>query len=130
MNQPEPSLDTVFDLLANRRRRYVLYCLADGDEETVLKVEEIAAQIASWEREWNATASEDAAARRTVRIDLHHNHLPRLDDAGLIEYDARTETIRSWVTPTLEQWVRDGDPELSRLRALFGGGDAARGGSN
>lgn len=129
MNQPEPSLDTVFGLLANRRRRYVLYYLADEDEETVVRVEEVAAQIASWEREWNATASEDAAARRTVRIDLHHNHLPRLDDAGLIEYDARTETIRNWATPTLEQWVRDGDPELSRLRALFGAGDPA-GGSN
>lgn len=25
--------------------------------------------------------------------DLHHLHLPKLDEAGLVEYDARTKTI-------------------------------------
>ncbi|MFB6207535.1 MAG: ArsR family transcriptional regulator [Haloglomus sp.] len=27
-------------------------------------------------------------------ISLHHNHLPRLHDAGFIEWEPRTETVR------------------------------------
>nr|WP_121743792.1 hypothetical protein [Natronorubrum halophilum] len=27
-------------------------------------------------------------------VDLQHNQLPKLEAAGLIEYDARTETVR------------------------------------
>ncbi|UTF52000.1 hypothetical protein NGM29_09270 [Natronosalvus rutilus] len=27
-------------------------------------------------------------------LDLYHNHLPKLEEAGLVEYDDRTETVR------------------------------------
>jgi hypothetical protein len=27
-------------------------------------------------------------------VELHHSHLPKLDDAGLLEYDGRTRTVR------------------------------------
>jgi hypothetical protein len=29
-------------------------------------------------------------------VDLHHNHLPRLADAGVVDYDPRSKTIRTW----------------------------------
>lgn len=49
--------------------------------------------------------AEDEAAdeqlRRRVRISLHHNHLPKLADAGVITYDeetvAATEELESVV---------------------------------
>nr|WP_265110668.1 hypothetical protein [Halosolutus halophilus] len=29
-----------------------------------------------------------------LRLDLHHSKLPKLEAAGLVEYDDRTETVR------------------------------------
>lgn len=32
--------------------------------------------------------------RERLRLELHHNHLPRLDEQGLVEYDASRKRIR------------------------------------
>lgn len=123
MNESRPSLDAVFDALASRRRRYVLYYLDEVEAESVLAVEDIAERVARWEREWDGAERGSADERRAVRIDLHHNHLPRLADVGLLDYDARTETVRTWETPAIERWVPSDGEELPRLRSLFGAGD-------
>jgi len=34
---------------------------------------------------------------------LRHSHLPKLEDAGLVEYDSRSETVRYWSQPSLEE---------------------------
>ncbi|WP_435175134.1 DUF7344 domain-containing protein [Halorussus sp. AFM4] len=126
MSQTRPSLDTVFELLADRRRRYALYCLAAVGEDRVLDLDDVAARVAEWEREWEASGDgEDAGdsdsgdRRERVRVDLHHNHLPRLADAGLVDYDARTGTVRNWEAPSLDRWVPDESDELPHLRALL-----------
>lgn len=127
MNASHLSLDTVFDLLANRRRRYVLYYLAAAEDEQVLKLEDIAGQVEAWEREWDTAETPETTDRQErIRIDLHHNHLPRLAAAGLIDYDGRTETIRNWDTPSVERWAENEEQELPRLRALFGRGGTDR----
>lgn len=121
MSSTHPSLDTVFELLANRRRRFVLYYLAMvEDEAAILKVEDIVTQLREWERKWTeAESSEARESQESVRIDLHHNHLPRLAATGLIDYDARTETIRNWESPSIIHWVDANHPELSHLHGLF-----------
>jgi hypothetical protein len=51
-------------------------------------------QIAAWERDESVT-SVDEAARRQVKISLHHNHLPRLEQHGVVEFDVRRTSDRS-----------------------------------
>lgn len=67
--------------LARRRRREVLYYLVEHEP---VDLESVAGQIARRER---------GADPEAVRIDLVHNHLPKLADRGLIEYDPRSGAI-------------------------------------
>ncbi|MFC4550029.1 MULTISPECIES: DUF7344 domain-containing protein [Halorussus] len=126
MTAPQ-SLDALFGLLANRRRRYVLYCLSDAGE-TDLSTDRVAEAVLERERDWDDAP--DAAGRNredAIRTELHHEHLPRLADAGLIDYDSETRTVRNWNDPSLERWVDDESNELPRLRSLFDVGDEADG---
>ncbi|WP_245799866.1 DUF7344 domain-containing protein [Haladaptatus litoreus] len=59
-----------------------------------------------------ATLGNDSAGSE---VRLRHIHLPRLDAAKLIEYDARTETIRYHDSPLLENILDcclESDPAL------------------
>lgn len=48
---------------------------------------------------------EDAPAddRRRVEVALHHHELPKLEQVGVIEYDARSRTVRYRGHPLLEE---------------------------
>lgn len=71
------STDQAYSILNNERRRMVIRYLADI-EDTV-STRELSHHIAEVEE----------ASRQTVYISLYQNHLGRLSDAGVIEYDAR-----------------------------------------
>ncbi|WP_232702812.1 DUF7344 domain-containing protein [Halobacterium wangiae] len=74
--------------------------------------------LAYFERTGEATASlDDLTAflatqqadteREHVRKNLHHRDLPKLADQGLIDYDARSATVRYWGAPTVvpaDEW--------------------------
>ena len=75
-------LDTVYDLLADATRRRVLEDLYRRDESTV---EDLADRIG------DASDGPEDAVRATIA--LTHTHLPRLRDAGVIEYDERTGAV-------------------------------------
>lgn len=84
-----PTLDraTSFDILNNQHRRTIITLLA---ETPTLTRHELTTHLA-------ATVTDNASQptsdqKRRLRIALHHNHLPQLADAGLIEYDADTVT--------------------------------------
>lgn len=78
--------DELFDLLSNARRRRVLAVLqrADGDAATL---EELAERVVARDTDDGSDDPEAAA------IALHHVHLPKLADCGVIEYDARNGTV-------------------------------------
>ena len=84
-----PALDAALDLLANRRRRFVLYDLRD--RASAVGTEALAERVAAREREADdpVTAPESSAGGRTERVlaDLHHCQLPRLAEAGVVDYD-------------------------------------------
>lgn len=116
MTDPSPStLDTVFSLLSSSRRRYLLWYFLENDVGTV---DHLSRQIAAREA---GTPAEDVAddERRAVAVSLAHDHLPRLADHGLLEYDPRTGDAAS--TSTLETLRpvlvhardREGDTALS-----------------
>ena len=43
--------------------------------------------------------------RTRVAIALHHSILPKLADAGLIDYDARSNAARYGANPPVEEWL-------------------------
>lgn len=75
-----------FVLLANRRRRLALRVLRASS--TPLPAGELADRIA--EREYEEPTVND---RRSIYLSLYHNHLPRLDDAGVVVYDETEGTV-------------------------------------
>ena len=108
-------LDTVFDLLSNARRRYLLYHLYET-EGSLSTLEEATEAVFEYERGEKPPA--ESGGRRQVRLALHHAHLPRVADAGLLEYDARQGDIRllgdsglpRWLEHTLGREIRGASP--------------------
>ena len=84
-----PDLDALYELLSDSHRRYVLYYLLERDH---VNVDRLSLQIAGWDQDVQVEAvSEDAVNR--VTVSLVHNHLPRLSDHGLLNYDHRSGDI-------------------------------------
>lgn len=81
--------DELFDALSDARRRYVLYHLRD---ETQATVSDVARQVAAWERGTDP-ADVDEEEIDEVRTALYHNHLPKLREARIVDYDDRTEQL-------------------------------------
>ena len=100
----DPALDrdTRFDILSHQHRRALITLLAETPRQTRAELTtQLAAAITD-------IASQPAAEdRRQLRIALHHNHLPKLADANLIEYEDDTVTA----TPTLIA-VADSMPDI------------------
>jgi len=74
------SLNTMFDVLSHGARRQILVELADHNPRTEAEFET---------EEFVA----DAGNPDSPEIQLHHIHLPKLADAGFINWDSQTETI-------------------------------------
>ncbi|MFC7154655.1 hypothetical protein ACFQPA_04195 [Halomarina halobia] len=81
--------DVTRGLLANHRRRYVLSYLDDRSGEAV-SVADLASQVVARELVMGPTPVDP----ESVEVTLTHVHLPRLDDAGVIEYDRDADTVR------------------------------------
>jgi DNA-binding transcriptional ArsR family regulator len=85
------SPDLVFEILSNTRRRMVLYYLRQNDGAATVK--ELAEQIAALE---NDVDPEDLRRqqRKRVYVSLYQTHVPKLEDAGIIEYDDASGEVR------------------------------------
>lgn len=83
-------LDYYFDALSDQRRRYALYYLSQRDSANV---DELARQVTAWEM-GRLPATLTAKTYEPTRVELQHNHLPRLADYGLVEFDSRTNEVR------------------------------------
>lgn len=85
------SLDDVFELLSERRRRYVLYYLREQDSP--VSVRELAEAVAEMEADADSPAVSETELER-YEIKLHHADLPKADTAEFIEYDADDGVVR------------------------------------
>lgn len=120
MTDTQLSAETLFDLLQNRQRRYLLYSL-DQSPDSVVALDELVGRVLDWEQAMNAGVEEKTAELETqIRVSLHHNHLPRMAEAGLIEYDSRSETVRKRDTPSASAVLEAHRDEAPHLRSLFG----------
>lgn len=81
---------TISDLLSHRRRRYALYYLVGCDYAA--SVDELVEQVAVWETETCAPDVPDEVYER-VHTDMYHVHLPKLAEAGAIDYDPDSDLV-------------------------------------
>lgn len=81
---PSLTRDEIFSLLSVERRRQTLEILRRTDDGTTLS--ELAEQIAADENDVPVDlVSSDQ--RKRVYIALYQSHLPKLDDAGVVEFE-------------------------------------------
>lgn len=93
------SPDEVFHILQTSRRRESIRYLLREDGPT--KMSDVAEQVAA--REHDTTAADlTSKQRQRVYIPLYQSHLPKLDTAGVIEYDKPRGIVRP--TDRLEQF--------------------------
>lgn len=86
-SEPDDDRDSIAPVLADDRRRTIV-AIVYAENSPVTRAE-LAHELASLE-----AAGEPAASRvETVTLQLHHRHLPKLAEAGLLEYDRADGTI-------------------------------------
>ncbi|WP_435158702.1 DUF7344 domain-containing protein [Haladaptatus sp. DFWS20] len=91
------SLDELFKLLADRHRRHILtYLVTHADQPVPLE-----ALVEHLERHTDTD-------RERLVIRLHHLHLPKLADYGVIEYNSSLQLVSYTEHPRLEALLQAG----------------------
>lgn len=85
--------DQLLSTLSNQHCRSVLSYFSDTTEESA-SLDDLA----------TALAHHDPADENQIAIQLHHTMLPRLENTGIVDYDARTTTVRYHGHSQLENW--------------------------
>lgn len=83
--------DVVFGLLSVKRRRRILAYLAEHDGESTLS--DLAEHVASLEND-KPVGALTSAERKRVYVCFYQSHLPKLADAGVIDYEQARGTVR------------------------------------
>lgn len=110
-SEPFLTQDVVFDLLSSPRRRYVLYYLRETGES--IELTDLAEQVAAWE---NETTVEEITEqeRKRVYVSLYQTHIPRLDEAGVIDYDRDSGSVAlASEASEIDQYLGSPDEEFS-----------------
>ncbi|WP_241431462.1 DUF7344 domain-containing protein [Natrialba hulunbeirensis] len=96
------SPDTILLAVANEHRRAILNAVINASEKT-LEYDALVERVADQVRDEDAKRELDEHRQR-VRIALHHTHLPKLEEAQIIGYEAETGHIQ-FVGGELEQKI-------------------------
>lgn len=87
---PDMSLDMIFEVLRNERRRYALRHLATVEDEVAFG--DLVDQVAAEEHDAELGAV-DSGTRKAVYTSLYQSHLPKLEDMGVISYDGQSGPV-------------------------------------
>jgi hypothetical protein len=79
------AVDDLFAALASERRRRVLEYF-EASDRTTATLTELTDHLAECE-------ADAGRSRERIRLRLHHTDLPKLDESGLITYDAARATV-------------------------------------
>lgn len=84
-----PTQDAVFEVLSNARRREVIRALREREE---VPLGQLAEQVAAWE---NDTTVQGVTydQRKRVYTALQQSHLPKMDEAGAVQFDKDRGTV-------------------------------------
>lgn len=83
-DDPVIGIDQIFEILKNKRRRFVLRHLETAEDQ--VRLSELAEQIAAWENE-KEVRQITSQERKRVYVGLYQCHLPKMDDMGVIEFN-------------------------------------------
>jgi hypothetical protein len=89
--EPELAKDTLFELLKNQRRRDALEYLKENDGWATLS--DMAEHIAAKENDLPLEGI-NSKQRKRVYIGLYQCHLPKMAEAGVVNYDKNRGTIQ------------------------------------
>ena len=112
--EPTLTADQTFRLLQSERRRAVLRHLRR--EGGTVRVHDVAEQVAAREHDTPVQAL-TPAERERVSVSLYHSHLPKLDEAGVVEYDRDRDVVeRTPLADRLDRFLSpvDGDAATDR----------------
>ncbi len=88
----------VFEVLSNQRRRHAVDTLKRNDHDQ-MELGELAEEIAAIEND-STVDQISYAERKSVYTALQQSHLPKMDDAGIVEFNKNRGTVTP--TPALE----------------------------
>lgn len=121
---PALSKDVIFNLLSVERRRLTLRYLRRNGPEASLST--LATRIAAHENAQPVDAV-TSDQRKRVYIALYQSHLPKLDDAGVVDFDSRRGAVElagnaSLLYPYLDlEPTAEREPDSLPFRALVRG---------
>jgi len=85
--EPESlSLDLVFEILKNSRRREVIHYLRDQESDERVALGELAEHVAAIEND-TTTDQLTSSQRKRVYVGLYQCHLPKMDDMGVVDFN-------------------------------------------
>lgn len=93
----------IFDILADGRRRRVVRALADAPERT-LDLDRLVDRVARLTNDGGEHDEGELRERDRIALRLHHADLPKLSDAGVLDYDPDEGTVRILTGATLVGW--------------------------
>ena len=86
---PPQRFDALFEAFQQSRRRHAWHYMHSAVED-VFTLDELTDEVLR--REGTPKPRDEDAS--DLAVALHHVHLPKLDDAGLVDYDARDHLVR------------------------------------
>ena len=96
-NGGELSEDEIFEVLSNRRRRFVIHALKRAEEP--VDVSELSTHVTAWERDVDP-AEVQYDDRRNVYSTLQRTHLPKLEEKNVVTVHEEENLVEP--TPELE----------------------------
>ncbi|RLM54034.1 hypothetical protein DVK02_11445 [Halobellus sp. Atlit-31R] len=84
------SQDAAFDLLSNARRRFVLRRLQSHRDG--IELSDLAEELAAKENDLSPDEL-SAQQRKRTYVSLYQTHIPKLSEAGVVEYDSETGMV-------------------------------------
>lgn len=111
------SLDSVFRILSNRRRREVLRYLEQHKGRTVT-IDQLARHVAAKENDIEV-AQLSSKQRKRAYVALHQNHLQMLDKLGVIDHDKDRGTVILRDVSPVSSYLSDQTAADRSYRSLY-----------
>lgn len=92
LDSAPPDPDALFEILAHERRRHALRRLRT--REGAVALADLADEVARLERDAESGVEVPRENVERIRADLYHRHVPKMADAGVVDYDRESDVVR------------------------------------
>jgi len=89
-NDAELTQNRVFELLSNARRRFIIHYL--DSQNGPVELNHLVQEVAAWEND-KPKSELTQKERKRMYVSLYQMHIPKLDEAGLVNYDDEAQTV-------------------------------------